>query len=550
MRLNKYRIMFLSLFLIGQSCSDLEEDILDQVLNQDILNNADAADNLLAATYGAVRSGWGKTREFWMFTELTTDEAIIPFRGRIHFGNPHWQPMHTHTWTPLTNRTSEIWETLHRPFERALVLESEIQNLKVEQSVIDQYVAEAKGVSAISQYYALNWYDQMPIREGNETKYLRGEEACDFLISRITEIIPDLPSISDYGPNRFNKEAAMALLMRVYLNRAVFNNRYASGFNFSQEDMQQVLHYANILINSGNNALETEDYFKIFDIDNHNHPEHIFSINQNGGNGLQDIIWISTSRARFGSLVNLAARGGDGASITPEFWHSWEGNHEDPRFSKIIIPQDGSVTQISDEEWGQNRGLIAGPQYGVRFNEEQSGLERTASGDLVIAPLFNFETDNERVIHSVEVDFEAFSGHNNGIRVAKYQWDPEAPDDGRSYSRMDIPLFRLGDVYLMRAEANLRMGNTALALQDLNTLRTARKHPVLLAEIDEEVLLRERGFEMYWEHVRRTDMIRFGKFEEAYTEKGVSETYRRVFPIPASILNATKEGLLQQNEGY
>ena len=34
-----------------------------------------------------------------------------------------------------------------------------------------------------------------------------------------------------------------------------------------------------------------------------------------------------------------------------------------------------------------------------------------------------------------------------------------------------------------------------------------------------DILLRERGFELYWEMVRRSDLIRFGKYEDAWTEK-------------------------------
>lgn len=532
------------------SCSDLEEEILDQSLNQDLLDNEAAADNLLAATYGAMRDGWNSPRDFWLFTELTTDEAIVPFRAGVNFGNPFWMPMHTHSWTPSTRRLDQIWEKLYTPFQRALLLEREITNLPVNEDIRIQYIAESKGISAITQFYALDWYDQMPVRVDGQTQYLHGKAAADYLIELLNKLIPDLPDISRQGANRFTKEAAMTLLMKTHLNRAVFSDRYAQQFNFEVNDLEAVIELATRLINGGSISLETEDYFKIFDIDNNQHPEHIFAINQNGGNGNQDIIWISTSRARFGSLIHLASRGSDGSSITPEFWHSWEGNHSDPRFSKEIIPQDGSMTSISDQNWGQNRGLVFGPQYGIIFNQDQTGFERTDNGDLVIAPLFNFETDNARVIHTIEVDFQSFTGHNNGVRVAKFQWDPEAPDDGRDFTRMDIPLMRLGEVYLMRAEANLRLGNPQQTLQDLNTLRSARNHPDPLTEINEEILYKERGYEMYWEHVRRSDMIRFGKFEEAYTEKGQSPVFRRLFPIPQNILNATREGLLEQNEGY
>ena len=75
---------------------------------------------------------------------------------------------------------------------------------------------------------------------------------------------------------------------------------------------------------------------------------------------------------------------------------------------------------------------------------------------------------------------------------------------------------------MMRAEAQLRKGNNAAALTDVNTVRAARTlttPPPPLASISLDLLFRERGFEFYWEMLRRTDMVRFGKYEGTWTEK-------------------------------
>lgn len=101
----------------------------------------------------------------------------------------------------------------------------------------------------------------------------------------------------------------------------------------------------------------------------------------------------------------------------------------------------------------------------------------------------------------------------------------------------------------MRAEAKLRSGNTQGALADINTLRSARNHPTMLTNISLEALYNERGYELYWEMVRRTDMIRFGKFENSYTSKNNSDITRRLFPIPQTAMDANPK-LLTQNEGY
>jgi len=63
-----------------------------------------------------------------------------------------------------------------------------------------------------------------------------------------------------------------------------------------------------------------------------------------------------------------------------------------------------------------------------------------------------------------------------------------------------------------------------------------------------KALLDERGREFTWELLRRNDLIRFGKFNEAWDMKGVSEPFRNLFPIPSQQLGANKN--LTQNLGY
>ena len=108
----------------------------------------------------------------------------------------------------------------------------------------------------------------------------------------------------------------------------------------------------------------------------------------------------------------------------------------------------------------------------------------------------------------------------------------------------------------MRAEAKLRKGSgEPAALTDVNFVRasrTATTPPPPLTSMSLDILFRERGFEFYWEHQRRTDMIRFGKYEGTWTEKTNADRLKRVFPLPQTAIDGASNlpGYLIQNEGY
>jgi hypothetical protein len=67
-----------------------------------------------------------------------------------------------------------------------------------------------------------------------------------------------------------------------------------------------------------------------------------------------------------------------------------------------------------------------------------------------------------------------------------------------------------------------------------------------------DLLFRERGFELYWEHQRRTDMVRFGKYEGIWTEKTNTDPQKRIFPIPQTVVDGASgiPGYLVQNPSY
>ena len=98
--------------------------------------------------------------------------------------------------------------------------------------------------------------------------------------------------------------------------------------------------------------------------------------------------------------------------------------------------------------------------------------------------------------------------------------------------------------------------DNAGALVLINQLRTARgastvgSMPLVNTGnvSDPTTLLAERGREMYWENVRRTDLIRFGVFLKPWAYKPTDDPKNLVYPIPQQALAANPN--LTQNPGY
>ena len=113
---------------------------------------------------------------------------------------------------------------------------------------------------------------------------------------------------------------------------------------------------------------------------------------------------------------------------------------------------------------------------------------------------------------------------NAGARMKKYEIDRKAYSDGKLQDN-DIVLFRYADVLLMLCEAKVRNGESGD--NELNLVRQRVGASNRTATL--ENILNERLMELMWEGWRRSDLIRFNKFNKDTTGKSGDKT---LFPIP------------------
>ncbi|MBD0833238.1 RagB/SusD family nutrient uptake outer membrane protein [Aestuariibaculum sediminum] len=111
-------------------------------------------------------------------------------------------------------------------------------------------------------------------------------------------------------------------------------------------------------------------------------------------------------------------------------------------------------------------------------------------------------------------------GTTNGTFTMKYAYSSQDPDSEGSYalfSESNILIFRLADMYLLRAEANARLNNGIDAVNDINMVRGKAGVPNYTGATDRESLMKaifdERAIEFVGEAQSGYDRIRMDYFE-------------------------------------
>ena len=567
--------------VIISGCDVLGEEVLDESLTG--AGQAETVSGAIAPAYGQLAWTWVHTNYFGL-QEIASDEAILPYRGGTDwFDGGKFIAVHQHLMTPGNDLVTSSWNEATRNISRTVAA------IEVLRPLSEAGDTEATGalheMIAMRAYLNMLMLDSWGLAFEKETsdeisRILRAQEAMDYIQSELESVVDVINT--DKGPGRFTQGAVQGLLARLHLNAAVYRDPYGTP-EFTTEDMNRVIEYTDNVINSGNYSLSAE-YFDLFGDSNNSNPELIFAVDQRGLLSNEHNRWAYWSLA--GDLYPRpeypGADGTDGPAATSDFYQTWVDAYgsvdpadADARFYKneTVIPDDlRDLTGVSPEndenhyfcigatEFEVDRGILRGIIWGPRKGDD-GNFFTCDDGRVRIYPVIHTRTrgsgETEYVNHTVNVDFTNEGRlHNTGYRFSKYECS-RTSDNCNSFSSVDIVLLRLGEVYLMRAEAKLRNGDAAGALADVNMLRNSRnaradQTPPPLSSIDLDTLFRELGFELYWEGLRRTNQIRFGKYEEPWTEKTDSDVNKRLFPIPQSAIDgaSNEEDYLIQNAGY
>jgi hypothetical protein len=118
----------------------------------------------------------------------------------------------------------------------------------------------------------------------------------------------------------------------------------------------------------------------------------------------------------------------------------------------------------------------------------------------------------------------------------------------------NVRILRMGEIYLINAEAANELGNTATAITDVNKIRNRAglgNTPAATQTDLRTAIWNERRWELAMEHDRFFDLIRQGRAGTVLRALGKNfvDGKNEVFPIPQSEISASGNAL-KQNSGY
>jgi hypothetical protein len=450
-------------------------------------------------------------RLYWECEELPTDEAVIAWND---IGLPE---LNTMTWNPSSKMANAMYyrvyfqvvlanEFLRQTTDAALASRNVSPTLK---ATIHTYRAEARFLRALSYWHGLDLFGgNIPlVTEADGVGGAPPSPAAPgaiyaYIESELKAIQPDLPApgASTYG--RATTMADHMLLSELYLNAQTYTG--TAHFDLALTEAASVI--------AGPYSLDPS-YQHLFQADNNTSPEMIFAVTQDGQHtqtygGVNFLV-----HAECGNHMDNNAYGVDGC---------WWGLRLKPEAFAFYKAGDHRSNGFVDTTGGPNQA-----QSSIAISNIQDFTQGVA------APKYSNKTSG------------GATGSNPG------------------FVDTDFPMFRLGEAYLIYAEAAARTGtNLATALGYFNAIRTraygnTSANIASAANMTADTVLAERGRELLWEGHRRTDLVRFGKFSggsyiwswKGGAQAGIATAARYdLYPLPASELIANPN--LKQNPGY
>jgi len=558
----------LTLVIVSNSCTDLDEKLYDRITSDSFIQTKDDVirDFLRSFEHGywSIQGGG-----LYYAQELPTDELMTPNRDGDWFDGGIYQRIHYHTWTDQDNFTNDMWNALYQGISLATNSLEDITKIDpvkfgLTEADKNDYIAELRTLRAWYHLRAFDLYRYIPLvtkvkGESFMPDQSTPQEIFDFIEKELTESIPDLPTRESLGESaigRWTKGGAAALLVRLYLNAKVY---------IDQDKFAECAAICEKFMAGEYGAYQLEDRWDApFDYTNTTSPELVFgfpsSFSRTHWHYSGDMFgWMAPHQA--GKYFGL-----DGISYNTRFALQ-PGRDVDSveypfamgkpfmKFQKY--PDDFRLKKYRNLGNSTREGMFlygylpykdagTGEIVNVKSNRGYTIFSRDQVGFFKDTPPGQPLADKVSNMNHAD--------DNSGVWLVKYPFYPTADVNKLASAYAEI---RYAEIYYSLAECRYRAGDKAAASELLNAVRQ-RNYPAASpslyatdgSELTDIEMLDEWGREFIGEGRRRTDLIRWNKFNtEPWWDKTPDpDDHTKIYPIGKNIRNLSPN--LKPTPGY
>lgn len=548
-------ILFFIATLIFSSCSDFLEETNRNSITGDVLyNTPEGYESLVNACYSYSRAWYGKP-DGYAFTEMGTDCYT---GGGADCGRAPFMAFYTQDLQGSQTLISYMWNILYNGLNACNAAIGRADEAGLSDDLKKQRLGEVHFLRALYLHLITEtWGDVILYTE--ETKApvntARRSSIEDFytqIFADLDDAINLLPATPVKDNGRVTQLAVKALKARMCLYRG----NYADAINLAKEVV-------------GTSGLGLYDTFK-----------ETFDINNSEGQNNKEAIWwvdYSSDASLYGTFEEgeqspLRNNGGNGSPlfsamsywmvsgcgvwVTPDTHAPWVQCMPTIAFLNMFDEQiDQRYDATFRTAWYVNSTT---DNYTKEYGQQYGVPDGLAIGDTAFVILKYIVTDEYRASKRYKIfdrnDVYDTGGKTIGTRdyfVSTYKFEDNTKPTGWEYeSKRDAFVLRIGEMYLLLAEAELMNGNPGEAVNYMNILRRKRAVPgeeeameIKEPDLDIDFILDERARELAGEQHRFFDLKRTGKLIERVKKYNPDaaeniEDFHNLRPIPQDELDA------------
>lgn len=468
-------------------------------------------------------------RAFWSVQETTTDEA------KCSWENDAWvRALNTNTWSETQN--DAVYAVYVRTLQGIALVNEYLRQTAPERleargvsadlaGKIDSFRDEARFIRAYLYWMAIDCFGSVPFTTEKSPfggtyfpQQASRADIFDFCVNELTYLMSDesdMPLPRSNYP-RADKGSVAGLLARMYLNSKVYTGveRWAEAKAVCEGIF-------------GMGYTLCPDYAALFRGDN---GENI----QARGEMLWTVDYNAEKTQSYGGSSYILSATLASTDITDESRPNGQRNG----WAGLRVPYE-FVSRYFD---------VSGQDY-------LTGAYDVADKRGEVFYIKGRQESMENALYSFMNGWSCLKFNNIPFGQTNESYLPQSAL--KSFADVDFPMIRLGEIYLIYAEACMHLGAEGMALPKLRDL-SSRAGVEPPQQISQEFLVAERARELMWEAHRRTDLIRYGLFHtdayrwpykggDSYAGQSFPE-YKCIFSIPPTEL-ATNDKLVQ-NPGY